>query len=54
VTEVDDPAWNLIRSATQQGVLVGDSHFAELIEQRLGRSVLPRPCGRPQKSTNTR
>ncbi len=54
VTEVDDPAWNLIRSATQQGVLVGDSHFAELIEQRLGRSVLPRPPGRPQKSTNTR
>lgn len=27
-TEVDDPAWNLIRTATQQGVVVGDSRFA--------------------------
>jgi putative transposase len=54
VNEIDDSAWNLIRSATQQGVVVGDSRFAELIAQRLGRNVLPRPRGRPQKSTNTR
>lgn len=50
VTEVDDPAWNLIRQATQQGVLVADSHFAEIIEQRLGAAVQPRPRGRPPKT----
>lgn len=50
VTEVDDPAWNLIRQATQQGVLVADSHFAEIIEQRLGCGVQPRPRGRPPKT----
>ena len=49
VTEVDDPAWNLIRSATQQGVLVADSAFAEIIEQRLGHSIQARPRGRPPK-----
>jgi putative transposase len=49
VTEVDDPAWNLIRHATQQGVLMAESHFAEIIERRLGRSVQPRPRGRPIK-----
>lgn len=48
VTEVDDPAWNLIRSATQQGVVVGDSRFSEIIEQRLGRSVSPHARGRPR------
>lgn len=47
VTEVDDPAWNLIRKATQQGVLVADSHFAEIVEQRLGYAVQPRSRGRP-------
>lgn len=49
VTEVDDPAWNLIRSATQQGVVVGDGRFAGVIEARLGRSILPRSRGRPRK-----
>jgi putative transposase len=49
VTEVDDFAWNLIRQATQQGVLVADSRFAEIIEQRLGAAVKPRPQGRPPK-----
>ena len=49
-SEVDDPAWNLIRHATQQGVLMADSHFAEIIEQRLGRSVQPRSRGRPLKA----
>lgn len=49
VTEVDDPAWNLIRQATQQGVLVADSRFADMIEQRLGAAVKPRPQGRPPK-----
>lgn len=49
VTEVDDPAWNLIRQATQQGVVVGDSRFAGVIEARLGRSILPRSRGRPRK-----
>jgi putative transposase len=48
-TEVDDPAWNLIRTATQQGVLVGDSRFAEIIEKRLGQAVLPRLRGRQPK-----
>lgn len=50
VTEVDDPAWNLIRSATQQGVVVGDSRFAGVIEEHLGRSILPRSRGRPRKA----
>lgn len=51
-TEVDDPAWNLIRTATQQSVGVGDSRFAEIIEKRLGRAVLPRLRGRPPKENN--
>src|SRR3990167_1355401 len=51
-TEVDDPAWNLIRTATQQGVVVGDSRFAEIIEKRLGQAVLPRLRGRPSKENN--
>lgn len=52
-TEVDDPAWNLIRTATQQGVVVGDSRFAEMIEKRLGQMVQPRPRGRPRKNNTT-
>lgn len=51
-TEVDDPAWNLIRTATQQGVVVGDGRFAEIIEKRLGQAVLPRLRGRPPKENN--
>ncbi len=51
-TEVDDPAWNLIRTATQQGVVVGDNRFAEIIEKRLGQAVLPRLRGRPPKENN--
>jgi hypothetical protein len=51
LTQVDDPAWNLIRSATQQGVLVADSQFAEIIEKRLGCRVQPRPRGRPLKTS---
>ena len=50
VTEVDDPAWNLIRQATQQGVLVADSRFAEIIERRLGTTIQPCPRGRPPKT----
>ncbi len=50
-TEVDGPAWDLIRSATQQGVVVGDSRFSEVIEKRLGKMVQPRPRGRPRKVT---
>ena len=49
VAQVDDPDWTLIRAATQQGVVVGDSRFAEAIEKRLGKSVLPKPQGRPSK-----
>lgn len=52
VTEVDEPAWNLIRTATQQGVVVGESRFAEIIEKRLGQAVQPRPRGRPRKEKN--
>jgi putative transposase len=49
ISEVDDPMWNLIRCATQQGVVVGDSRFAKFIEQRLGRNMQVRPRGRPKK-----
>ena len=49
-TGVDEPAWALIRTATQQGVVVGDCRFAEVIEKRLGQSVSPRPRGRPPKN----
>jgi len=49
-TEVDEPAWNLIRTATQQGVVVGDSRFAEMIVKRLGQMVQPRPRGRPRRN----
>ena len=49
VTEVDEPAWLLIRAATQQGVLVGDSQFAKAIAHRLGQAVTARPQGRPRK-----
>jgi len=49
VTEIDDPAWLLIRSATQQGVLVGDGQFAEVIAHRLGQALTARPRGRPRK-----
>jgi putative transposase len=53
ISEVDEPAWNLIRSATQQGVVVGDSRFAEMIEKRLGQRVQPQPRGRPRKNNTT-
>lgn len=49
MSQVDDPDWTLIRVATQQGVVVGDSRFAEDIEKRLGQAVQPRPRGRPRK-----
>ena len=49
IPEIDEPDWQLIRTATQQGVLVGDSHFAELIAKRLGQAVTARPRGRPKK-----
>lgn len=51
VSEVDEPAWLLIRTATQQGVLVGDSQFAEVISRRLGQTVTARPRGRPRKAS---
>jgi len=44
---VDDADWNLIRTATQQGVVVGDSRFVEAIEQRLGCVARPQSQGRP-------
>jgi putative transposase len=49
VALVDDPNWALIRAATQQGVVVGDSRFSSVIEKRLGQAVQPRPRGRPRK-----
>lgn len=49
VAQVDDPDWTLIRAATQQGVVLGGSRFAEAIEKRLGRAVQPKPRGRPLK-----
>ena len=49
--EGDKPAWLLIRNATQQGVLVGDSHFSEAIAHRLGQVVTARPRGRPRKES---
>jgi len=49
VSEGDNPDWMLIRVATQQGVIAGDSRFAEAIGKRLERTVLPRPRGRPRK-----
>lgn len=49
VAQVDAPDWMLIRAATQQGVVVGDSRFAESIEKRLGQGVQPKPRGRPRK-----
>lgn len=49
VADVDDSMLNLIRCATQQGVVVGDSRFAKFIEQRLGRSMQVQPRGRPKK-----
>ena len=49
VTEIDDPAWLLIRTATQQGVLVGDGQFAKVIAHRLGQTLTVRPRGRPRK-----
>ena len=52
VTEADDLAWSLIRTATQQGVVVSDSRFADVIAQRLGRCVTPRHRGRPEKIKN--
>lgn len=52
VTEVDDPGWALIRAATQQGVVVGDSRFSEAIEKRLKQSVKPRTRGRPKKAVS--
>lgn len=39
----------LIRAATQQGVLVGDSRFAGVISARLGQPVHPVRRGRPSK-----
>ena len=48
-TQGDDPDWKLIRAATQQGVVVGDSRFVEAIEKRLGHAVQPKPRGRPKK-----
>ena len=49
-TKDDDPDWSLIRVATQQGVVVGESRFLETIEKRLGHTVQPKPRGRPKKT----
>lgn len=38
VSEIDEPAWLLIRAATQQGVLVADSRFAERVSQSLRKN----------------
>ncbi|MDP1934331.1 MAG: hypothetical protein Q8K47_05515 [Nitrosomonas sp.] len=53
VNEEDDSVWNLIRAATQQGVIAGDSRFSEMIEKRLGRKVVPQPRGRPAQGKNS-
>lgn len=49
IAQEDEPAWKLIRAATQQGVVVGNSQFVEAIEKRLGQAVQPKPRGRPKK-----
>lgn len=49
VTEADDHAYSLLRTATQQGVVAGESRFAEQIELRLGKKLQPRPQGRPHR-----
>lgn len=53
ISESADPSWSLIRTATQQGVVVGDNRFTEQIELRLGHKVQPRPQGRPHKVVDT-
>lgn len=50
VHQIDDPEINLIRIATQQGVVVGDSRFSDMISQRVGFCVTPKAQGRPKKS----
>lgn len=52
VSEIDEPAWLLIRAATQQGVLVADSRFAERVSQSLGQALTPRPRGWPPAKYN--
>ena len=51
VSAPNEPAWTLIRAATQQGVVAGDELFADDIGRRLGRSVAARPRGRPRRQT---
>lgn len=51
VSEVDDPDWNLIRVATQQGVVLGDSRFTAEVARRMGLAVEARPRGRPRKAS---
>lgn len=46
-----EPAWELIRTATQQGGLAGDADFTETMTRRLGKPVAPRPRGRPRKTS---
>jgi putative transposase len=49
IHELDDPELMLIRTATQQGVVVGDNRFSDMISQRVGFNVAPRSQGRPKK-----
>jgi len=51
---IDDADWNLIRTATQQGVVVGESRFIEAIEQHLGRAARPKSQGRPVSSLHNK
>lgn len=51
---LDDADWNLIRTATQQGVVVGESRFVEAIEQRLGCVARPKSPGRPALARHDR
>lgn len=49
VGSINDPDLLLIRTATQQGVFVSDSHYAKTISERLCLSMLPAQRGRPRK-----
>jgi putative transposase len=49
---VDDPAHNLIRPATQQGVVAGDRKFIEEIESSQGLQLQLRRQGRPEKGSD--
>lgn len=54
VNHGDDPAWDEIRVATQQGAMAGENGFVEMIEQRMGLALKPHPRGRQPQAENTK